>query len=108
MTDHVEQAVIALPPVLQRRMAHLVLRGWVIGCTMTRFNSASWTARLPAAEAIRHVGTNLDFALKIYSSHTLLTLLDQMCGVVESMELYSLGASGALPDAARNDGADRR
>ena len=91
MTDHVEEAIKALPRVHQCRMAHLVLRGWHIQCSLYAGDAhnlygksrQSWTARLQD-----EVNEELDafhnaYRLKIYSATTLLTLLDQMVGVVK-------------------------
>lgn len=84
--DHAEQAVRALPPFLQRRMANLVLRGWKIECTPLNAQGAnvlrlSWTARCNGVLN----GASQSYARKIYIASTLLTLLDQMVGVVEVM-----------------------
>lgn len=75
MTDE-ERAVQALPPVLQRRMAKLVLGGWVIRSGYHPW--PEWVAEHD--EATWPVGENY------YSSSTLMTLLDKMVGVIEEME----------------------
>ena len=88
-----EQAVKALPVFLQRRMAHLVLSGWVI--TKDGGSYPSWSAR-HAMTATHPVACK-----KLYASSTLLTLLTQMVGVVEDMEAGVYERMALVPDAAK-------
>lgn len=68
-----ERAVEALPPYLQRRMAMLILQGWIFKFDRSGWNSIWMAGRTysdgtPAWER---------------SAQTLMTLLNQMMGLVE-------------------------
>lgn len=88
MSD-MEQIVNALPLRLQQRMARLVLGGWVI----------QQQGRFPSFTAHHNA-----FPEQLYSSSTLLTLLNQMetpLAETEAGVYDSMGKLLALPDGAR-------
>lgn len=88
--DHREAAVRALPEHLKMRMAQLALAGWQIEYHPRSQTTPTWSARYRPGEVVNANGDI--YTLKVYSTSTLLTLLDQMVDVVADMQSDDLAA----------------
>lgn len=85
MNDPMEQAIRELPPPLQRRMAHLSMRGWKFRVLHYHMDEDSWTASNYEAGLVTRTPAGGTYWPKLYSSTSLSGLLTHMVGVLEVM-----------------------